>query len=60
MSILGARSPEQFKNEVCNVALGDRTLVTSLGSIIRQQLKIRGVESLSAVTYGSFRDGDVR
>lgn len=60
MNILAATSPEQFKNEVYNVALGDRTSLTSLVSIIRQQLKSRGIESVSALTYGSFRDGDVR
>lgn len=60
MNILAATSPEHHKNQVYNVALGDRTSLTHLARIIKDQLRFKGIESASAVTYGEFRDGDVR
>ena len=60
MNILAATSAKHHKNQVYNVALGDRTSLTHLTDIIKTQLKFKGVESASAVTYGDFRDGDVR
>ncbi|HFQ4858327.1 TPA: NAD-dependent epimerase/dehydratase family protein [Vibrio vulnificus] len=60
MNILAATADEESKNEVYNVALGDRTTLTELYALISKSLKDEGIDIQSHVVYGDFRTGDVR
>ena len=60
MNILAATAPERFKNEVYNVALGDRTSLNDLATIIKAGLNSRDIYSECEIRYGAFREGDVR
>jgi|TARA_B110000093_G_scaffold162368_1_gene184366 UDP-N-acetylglucosamine 4-epimerase len=60
MNILAATAPERFKNEVYNVALGDRTSLNYLATIIKAGLNSRDIHSECEIRYGAFREGDVR
>jgi len=61
MNILAATAPDDAKDQVYNVAVGDRTTLNTLFAAIRQSLVTEG----AAVTqqqpeYREFRAGDVR
>lgn len=60
MNILAATADEESKNEIYNVALGDRTTLNELHALISKSLKDEGVDIRSHVVYGDFRSGDVR
>lgn len=60
MNILAATAPKETKNQIYNVALGDRTSLTRLAAVIKDQLRSQGVASTSEIIYGDFRGGDVR
>ena len=60
MNILAATAPEQAKDQVYNVAVGDRTTLNNLYKSIQSALKECGVETNQAPTYREFRAGDVR
>lgn len=60
MNILAATAPESAKNEIYNVALGDRTSLNDLYQIIREILKSSGCKKESKVNYNNFRLGDVK
>lgn len=61
MNILSAIANNQVKNEVYNVAVGDRTTLNDLFYAIKKGLSVYKQESLSAEpNYRDFRAGDVR
>ncbi|MFA0456305.1 NAD-dependent epimerase/dehydratase family protein [Vibrio breoganii] len=60
MNILAATAKEDAKNEVYNVALGDRTTLNELYFSIQEALNNLGVNCKKAPLYRDFRAGDVR
>jgi UDP-N-acetylglucosamine 4-epimerase len=48
------------RNQVYNVAVGDRTTLNQLFNALRDALKTEGVDPSSQPIYRDFRDGDVR
>lgn len=60
MNILAATASEEAKNEVYNVAVGDRTTLNTLFSAIKTALNENGVLVDAEPTYRDFRAGDVR
>ncbi len=60
-NILGAttQNPEA-KNQVYNVAVGDRTTLNELFGLLRKNLIVHGVSPAVRPTYRDFRAGDVR
>jgi len=59
-NILAALAPKEAKNRVYNVAVGDRTSLNDLFSIIKASLKNNGREYSLSPVYRDFRSGDVR
>lgn len=60
MNILAATANEEAKDNIYNVALGDRTSLNTLLSSILKELSHCGIENCSKVIYQEFRKGDVR
>ena len=60
MNILAATANEESKNNVFNVAVGDRTSLNILYDSIQSSLNHCDVESNMKPTYRDFREGDVR
>ena len=60
MNILAATAKDSAKDEVYNVALGDRTTLNELYSSIQHALNGLGFSLDTAPTYRDFRAGDVR
>ena len=60
MNILAATASEDAKNEVYNVAVGDRTTLNTLFGAIKTALNENGVLVELEPTYRDFRAGDVR
>lgn len=60
MNILAATAEGCAKDEVYNVALGDRTTLNDLYYSIQQSLNSLGVAHKTKPTYRDFRAGDVR
>ncbi|WP_454442517.1 NAD-dependent epimerase/dehydratase family protein [Vibrio bathopelagicus] len=60
MNILAATASDDAKNEVYNVAVGDRTTLNSLFDSIKETLSENDVQYSSEPTYRAFRVGDVR
>ncbi|PCK33617.1 NAD-dependent epimerase/dehydratase family protein [Pseudoalteromonas piscicida] len=60
MNILAATAPEEAKDEVYNVAVGDRTTLNELHQAIRSALSENGVVTEKEPIYRDFRAGDVR
>lgn len=60
MNILAATANDESKNNVFNVAVGDRTTLSSLYDSIQGSLNSNNVSCDSKPTYRGFRDGDVR
>jgi UDP-N-acetylglucosamine/UDP-N-acetylgalactosamine 4-epimerase len=60
-NILAATTQDpDAKNQVYNVAVGDRTTLNTLFSLLASKLSERKDVSLSTPVYRGFRDGDVR
>ncbi|WP_313644179.1 NAD-dependent epimerase/dehydratase family protein [Pseudomonas sp.] len=59
-NILAACASVEAKNNVYNVAVGDRTTLNQLFSGINDALSSAGVSSESSMVYRDFRAGDVR
>ena len=59
-NLLAACAPLQAKNNVFNVAVGDRTTLNQVFTCIREALSQVGVRSTSCMVYRAFRAGDVR
>lgn len=60
MNILAATAPDNAKNQVYNVAVGDRTTLNQLFSAITSALTDCGQVVATAPQYRDFRSGDVR
>ncbi|MGB1261979.1 MAG: NAD-dependent epimerase/dehydratase family protein [Cognaticolwellia sp.] len=59
-NILAATAPDKGKNQVYNVALGDRTTLNELFSSLANALSTNGVCYTKQAIYREFRTGDVR
>ena len=59
-NILVATAPDSSKNEVLNVALGDRTTLNTLFNSLKSALQTNGVDYQKTPVYRDFRAGDVR
>lgn len=60
MNILSATAEQEHKNEIYNVAVGDRTTLNELYFSIRNALNINGILFSKDPIYRDFRAGDVR
>jgi UDP-N-acetylglucosamine 4-epimerase len=60
MNILAACANDQAKDQVYNVAVGDRTTLNDLYKSIASSLKSNGIEVSNEPVYRDFRAGDVR
>ena len=60
MNILAATAEDNVKNEVYNVAVGDRTTLNELYESIRKALEKNGCKINNLPIYRDFRTGDVR
>ncbi|MCG9563282.1 NAD-dependent epimerase/dehydratase family protein [Vibrio chagasii] len=60
MNILAAKASDEAKDNVYNVALGDRTTLNELYYSIQNALKAIGSNLADSPTYRDFRVGDVR
>ncbi|OEE04354.1 Vi polysaccharide biosynthesis protein VipB/TviC [Vibrio cyclitrophicus ZF264] len=60
MNILAATADDEAKDNVYNVALGDRTTLNELYSSIQNALNDLGFNLITSPTYRDFREGDVR
>jgi len=59
-NLLAATADEASKNEVYNVAVGDRTTLNDLFAALKEALVSNGVVYEKTPVYWDFRDGDVR
>ncbi|EKP4404092.1 Vi polysaccharide biosynthesis UDP-N-acetylglucosaminuronic acid C-4 epimerase TviC [Vibrio parahaemolyticus] len=60
MNILAATASDEAKDNVYNVALGDRTTLNELYNSIQSELNTLGVICSTQPKYREFRSGDVR
>ncbi len=60
MNILAATAPDNAKDEVYNVAVGDRTTLNDLFTAIKEALISNNTNVITEPTYRDFRAGDVR
>ena len=60
MNILAATAPDEAKDEVYNVAVGDRTTLNDLFGAIKTALVENELDVTTEPTYRDFRAGDVR
>ena len=58
-NILAATAEDSGKNQVYNVALGDRTSLNTLFESLKTSLQSNGINYQQAPTYRDFRAGDV-
>lgn len=59
-NILAATANDDAKDQVFNVAVGDRTTLNDLFDAIKQALEFNGIKVIKAPVYREFRAGDVR
>jgi UDP-N-acetylglucosamine/UDP-N-acetylgalactosamine 4-epimerase len=59
-NILAALAPEEARGEVYNVAVGVRTTLNELFSIMKEELELLQITYDRRPVYGGFRTGDVR
>lgn len=59
-NLLAACAAEDAKDQVYNVAVGDRTTLNALFTLLRDSLASAGVSSAVQPAYRDFRAGDVR
>lgn len=60
MNLLAATAPDEAKDEVYNVAVGDRTTLNDLYASIKTALASNGIQIDAEPVYREFRAGDVR
>lgn len=60
MNLLAATAPDEAKNEVYNVAVGDRTTLNDLFHALQSALTENGKPYTRKPVYRDFRAGDVR
>src|SRR5690606_25038060 len=59
-NLLAATAAETSKNQVYNVAVGDRTTLNDLFRALQQALRDNGCPYTKSAVYRDFRPGDVR
>jgi UDP-N-acetylglucosamine 4-epimerase len=59
-NLLAACSADVAKDQVYNVAVGDRTTLSQLFATLREALQTHGVDPATQPNYREFRAGDVR
>ena len=59
-NILAATASEEAKDEVYNVAVGDRTTLNDLFNAIKEALESKSINVVHSPVYRDFRAGDVR
>jgi UDP-N-acetylglucosamine 4-epimerase len=59
-NILAATASDDAKNQVYNVAVGERTTLNTLFDVLKDNLRSNGVSYSKAPVYRDFRVGDVR
>lgn len=59
-NILAATASEEAKDEVYNVAVGDRTTLNDLFNAIKEALESNNIKVTNSPIYRDFRAGDVR
>ncbi|WP_407331003.1 NAD-dependent epimerase/dehydratase family protein [Enterovibrio sp. 27052020O] len=59
-NLLSATASESHKDNIYNIALGDRTTLNELVKLIGNELVANGIDTESEVLYSEFRAGDVR
>lgn len=59
-NLLAATAKDEAKNQVYNVAVGDRTTLNQLFATLRDGLQNDGVSPATQPSYRDFRAGDVR
>ncbi len=59
INILAATSPKSARNEIYNVAVGNRTSLSQLHAAIQLELSKHGVSNLKPAMHREFRPGDV-
>jgi len=60
MNILAATAPDEAKDQVYNVAVGDRTTLNDLYKAIQSALSQANIKAYKEPLYREFRAGDVR
>lgn len=60
MNLLAATANNEVKNQVYNVAVGDRTTLSELYQLMKSKLLDNNVSVTKEPVYQDFRDGDVR
>ena len=60
MNILAALADDKDKNNIFNVALGERTSLNQLFERIKDSLTHHGIKDINQPIYRDFREGDVR
>ena len=60
MNILAATAPDEAKDQVYNVAVGDRTTLNDLFGAIKEALTKNDLSVSNEPVYRDFREGDVR
>jgi UDP-N-acetylglucosamine 4-epimerase len=58
-NLLAATASDAAKNEVYNVAVGDRTSLNQLFALLQKNLEVQSVEYSTPAVYRDFRAGDV-
>lgn len=59
-NILAATASDEARNEVYNVAVGDRTSLNTLFLSIKHALEVNGISYSKEPIYREYREGDVR
>jgi UDP-N-acetylglucosamine 4-epimerase len=59
-NLLAATAADEAKDQVYNVAVGDRTTLNQLFAALRDALQVDGVSPAAQPSYRDFRAGDVR
>jgi UDP-N-acetylglucosamine/UDP-N-acetylgalactosamine 4-epimerase len=59
-NLLAATSANEVRNQVYNVAVGQRTTLNQLFKVLRDQLVSHGLSTNTEPVYRAFRSGDVR
>lgn len=60
MNLLAATADQDKKDNIYNVAVGDRTNLNTLYNLIKDTLEENNISNITAPTYSNFRVGDVK
>ena len=60
INLLATTENAEARNQVYNVAMGDRTTLNELFALLRSNLAAHGVSANTQPVYRDFRAGDVR